>query len=96
MTMKPPPSRYKVIEKGGRLITIDTHAPPQAATVSPPHVNKAPKATAAPVRPSALQSPKALGVSPKPGLLLSIATMFVENDRDAAGIHPGRTFQRRA
>ncbi len=83
--MKPPPSRYKVIEKGGRLITIDTHAAQQSAAVSPSHLKSISKATAAPARPSALHSPKALDAKPKPGLLLAIATMFAENDRDAAG-----------
>ncbi|MEQ1547168.1 MAG: hypothetical protein ABL918_00805 [Chakrabartia sp.] len=85
MTMKPPPSRYKVIEKGGRLITIDTQAGPDTTILAPPHVIESSKKTAAPARPSALQSPKALGALPKPGLLLGIATMFVEKDRDAAG-----------
>jgi hypothetical protein len=32
MTTSPPPSRYKVIEKGGRLVTIDTWASGKANT----------------------------------------------------------------
>ncbi len=76
MVSKPPPSRYKIVEKGGRLITVDTWAGSETS--------------AEPLRTSALSPqprplPMLLSGPAQSDLAMKFAAIMTRGERDAAG-----------
>lgn len=66
---KPPPPRYRIVERDGRLVTIDTWA--KGTTGSSP--------VQPPVRPGSMRPPG--GPAPGPGAKLVAALLRVQDDR---------------
>jgi hypothetical protein len=85
MTMTPPPSRYKVVEKNGRLITIDTLAGKSAGDVSAARsamTDEEPRLSVGDIL--SHMPADTIGVRQQKGLE-SLATMFTETDRSGKG-----------
>jgi hypothetical protein len=89
MPMEPPPSRYKVIEKDGRLITIDTLAGAKPAGAKPSDPAAEPDAAAA-FRQLSNFIPRG-STKPNSGLLLAFASAFTEMDNSVDGSRRLRT-----
>jgi hypothetical protein len=76
MVTTPPPSRYKIVEKAGRLITIDTWADAKSITDFPPRIEPTD-----PRKPM----PSLARTAPEIDLALKIANLMTRGEKDERG-----------
>jgi hypothetical protein len=76
MVTTPPPSRYKIVEKAGRLITIDTWADAKSITDFPPRIE-----STEPRKPM----PSLARTAPEIDLALKIANLMTRGEKDERG-----------